>query len=59
MARKRMLDSEIFRDRKVVKLSNNAFIVWIAVISMADDEGLFEYDPEAWFYEIARKGSYS
>jgi len=55
MARKRMLDSEIWRDRKVVKLSNEAFILWIAIISMADDEGIFEYDPDAWFYEIARK----
>ena len=55
MARKRMLDSEIWRDRKVIKLSNEAFILWIAIISMADDEGIFEYDPEAWFYEIARK----
>ena len=55
MARKRMLDSEIWRDRKVIKLSNEAFILWIAIISMADDEGIFEYDHEAWFYEIARK----
>ena len=56
MARKRMLDSEIWRDRKVIKLSNEAFILWIAIISMADDEGIFIYDPDAWFYEIARKG---
>lgn len=56
MARKRMLDSEIWRDKKVVRLSNEAFILWIAIISMSDDEGVFEYDPDAWFYEIARKG---
>lgn len=55
MAKKRMLDSEIWHDRKVVKLSNDAFILWVAIISMADDEGVFEYDPDAWFYEIARK----
>lgn len=55
MARKRMLDSEIWRDRKVIKLSNEAFILWIAIISMADDEGIFVYDPDAWFYELARK----
>jgi len=56
MARKRMLDSEIWRDKKVVRLSNEAFILWIAIISMSDDEGIFEYDADAWFYEIARKG---
>ena len=56
MARKRMIDSEIWRDKKVVRLSNDGFILWIAIISMADDEGIFEYDPDAWFYEIARKG---
>lgn len=55
MAKRRMIDSEIWHDRKVVKLSNDAFILWVATISMADDEGIFEYDPDAWFYGIARK----
>lgn len=55
MARKRMLSNELWRDRKVIKLSNDALILWIAMITFADDEGLFEYDQESWFYEIARK----
>ena len=55
MARKRMLSNELWRDKKVIKLSSNALILWIAIITIADDEGLFEYDAESWFYELARR----
>lgn len=55
MARKRMIDPEIWRDSRVIKLSNNAFILFIGVISTADDEGIIEPDAESYFFELARR----
>ena len=55
MARKRMISPEIWRDKKVVKLSNTAFILFIGCISTADDEGIIEPSPDAFYFELARK----
>jgi hypothetical protein len=50
-----MISPEIWRDKKVVRISDAAFIVWIGCITMADDEGIIEPDAEGWFYEFARR----
>lgn len=54
MARKRMLDPQIWRDRKVIKLNATEVLIWIGCISVADDEGIFEPDPEALHFEFGR-----
>ena len=55
MARKRMIDPGIWTDPKVIKLSNNAFIVFVGLISHADDEGIVEIDPDALYFKLARR----
>jgi hypothetical protein len=55
MARKRMLANGIWHDRKCIRLSNEELLVWIGCISLADDEGIFEADPLALHYELARR----
>jgi hypothetical protein len=55
VARKRMISPEIWRDSKVLQLSNDAFIVFIGAISCADDEGIIEPDSQSFFFELARK----
>lgn len=55
MARKRMIDPELWRDRKVIRLSNAELIIWIGCISNADDEGILEVDPQSLYFELARQ----
>ena len=55
MARKRMIDPNIWTDSKIVHLTNEAFIVFFGLISNADDEGIFETDAGSLFFRLARK----
>ena len=45
MARNRSISPDLWTDDKVMALSQNAILVYIGLISMADDEGRLEWKP--------------
>lgn len=55
MARKRMIDPELWCDPDVMKLSDKALILLFGLITFADDEGIIELFPDALHHKLARK----
>jgi len=55
MARKRMIDPNIWTDGGVQKLTDRQLLLFIGLISNADDEGIFEADSDSIYFRIARK----
>lgn len=55
MSRKRMIDPGIWTDPEVLRLSSEAFIVFVGLISHADDEGIIETDPDGLYFKLARR----
>ncbi len=55
MARKRMLDPGIWTDGDVIQLTNDELVVFVGCISLSDDEGIFEADPHAMYFALARR----
>lgn len=49
-----MLDPSIWTDEAVMALSDRALIVYIGLISHADDEGIFKTSPKVLFHQLAR-----
>src|SRR5262245_17332452 len=52
MPRIRSLKPEALQHRKVGRLSDRAFRLWVAMLTQADDEGRLIADPE-WLRQIA------
>lgn len=52
MARKRMIDPEIWTDARFAFLSDSAKVLYVGMISQADDEGRIELSPEQFSLRI-------
>jgi hypothetical protein len=50
-----MLDPAIWNDKETIRLSPEGFILFIGLISQADDEGIVEIDPESLHWRLGRK----
>ena len=46
MARRRMISPEIWGDGRVLKLTDLGKLLWVGLITQADDEGIFESDAD-------------
>jgi len=54
-AKKRMIDPGIWTDPKIMKLSSVSVLIFIGMISNADDEGIIEAEPDSLYFRLARK----
>jgi hypothetical protein len=50
-----MIDPNMWADKKIMKLDNNTLLLFIGLISNADDEAIVEIDPDSIYYRLARK----
>jgi len=55
MPRKRMIDPGIWTDPDVMKLTDLALIVFVGLISHADDEGINELDARSFHFRLGRE----
>jgi hypothetical protein len=54
MARKRMIDPALWTDPKVIQLDTKSVMVFVGIITHADDEGIIELDPTSLYFKLAR-----
>lgn len=55
MPRNRMLSKGLYSDPKVIPKTVPQTFVFVGCISLADDEGIFEVDPESMYWAFAKK----
>lgn len=55
MPRNRMLSKGIYSDPKVIPKTVPQTFVFVGCISLADDEGIFEADPESMYWSFAKR----
>ena len=43
---RRIITSDLYHDKRVLKLPDSAKSVWVGIIAQTDDEGIFDPDPD-------------